>query len=169
MPLKIKKPIARFLHGQVTQRIKLLESALLEIHDLDNRMKMELLALNALANPNEDEFCEEDYMTYSSADKLLKGHQDVADSNCDIKYELVDLDDDFADYEASINRIDEQIQSIDFHRSQSCLMMNDQNHLSSTMQTFNFLTGLINDQSLKLTSNVNAISRFPVDIDNASK
>lgn len=70
MSVKIKKSVARFLSHQVAHRIKLLESALLEIHDLDNRMKMELLALNTLANPNDDEFCEEDCMTYMSAEDV---------------------------------------------------------------------------------------------------
>ncbi|CAI2722473.1 unnamed protein product [Schistosoma spindalis] len=150
MSVKIKKSVARFLNHQVAHRIKLLESALLEIHDLDNRMKMELLALNTLANPNDDEFCEEDCMTYMSAEEeLLKSHGNFDDSNCDVKYELVDLNDDVTAYEASINKIDEQIQSIDVHQPQSCYT---KGRKISALNTFDFLTGLINDRSLKLTS-----------------
>ncbi|CAH8429949.1 unnamed protein product [Schistosoma bovis] len=161
MSVKIKKSVARFLSHQVAHRIKLLESALLEIHDLDNRMKMELLALNTLANPNDDEFCEEDCMTYMSAeDELLKSHENFEDSNCDVKYELVDLNDDVTAYEASVNKVDEQIQSIDVHQSHSCFT---KGRNISTLKTFDFLTGLINDRSLELTS------CLPVDIDHCSE
>ncbi|KAH8855926.1 hypothetical protein KSF78_0002198 [Schistosoma japonicum] len=132
-------------------RIKLLESALLEIHDLDNRMKMELLALNTLASPN-DEFCEEDCMTFISTDTKT------------VKYELVDLNDDVADYEASIDKIDKEIQLIDFHQSQSYI---PKSHVNvSTLQTFNYRT----DHSLRLSSNVhNNASCLPVDIDFSSE
>uniref|UniRef100_A0A095AIL1 Uncharacterized protein n=1 Tax=Schistosoma haematobium TaxID=6185 RepID=A0A095AIL1_SCHHA len=113
-------------------------------------MKMELLALNTLANPNDDEFCEEDCMTYMSAeDELLKSHENFEDSNCDVKYELVDLNDDVTAYEASINKVDEQIQPIDVHQSHSCFT---KGRNISTLKTFDFLTGLINDRSLGLTS-----------------
>ncbi|CAH8429482.1 unnamed protein product [Schistosoma rodhaini] len=111
---------------------------------------MELLALNTLANPNDDEFCEEDCMTYVSAeDELLKSHENFNDSNCGVNYELVDLNDDVTAYEASINKIDEQIQSIDVRKSKSCFTKGQN---ISTLKTFDFLTGLINDRSLKLTS-----------------
>ncbi|CAH8428952.1 unnamed protein product [Heterobilharzia americana] len=173
MPIRIPKHIARFLSHQVAQRIKLLESALLEIHDLDNRMKMELLALNNLAEPNDDESCENVNSPASVVEQeLLKCPEDVHDQDCDAKYELVDLNDDVAGYEASINLIDKEIESIDIDPL-SCYIevskstMNDDN--LSTFQTLNFLSGLINDQSLRLTSNAPKItSHQPVDIDHAS-
>ncbi|KAH8855936.1 hypothetical protein KSF78_0002202 [Schistosoma japonicum] len=164
MPFRIKKPVARFLSHEVSQRIKLLESALLEIHDLDNRMKMELLALNTLASPN-DEFCEEDCMTFiSTEDDFRKRYVQADNSNCSVKYELVDLNDDVADYEASIDKIDKEIQLIDFHQSQSYI---PKSHFNvSTLQTFNYRT----DHSLRLSSNVhNNASCLPVDIDFSSE
>ncbi|KAK4473337.1 hypothetical protein MN116_004498 [Schistosoma mekongi] len=132
MPLRIKKPVARFLSNEVSQRIKLLESALLEIHDLDNRMKMELLALNTLASPN-DEFCEVDCTTFVSAeDEFRRRHVQADNSNSSVKYELVDLNDAVADYEASIDKIDKEIQSIDFHQSQSYFPKSHDNHSSQS-------------------------------------
>ena len=48
MPVRIPKTVAKYLNHQVGLRLGLLEKALLELHDLDNRMKMELLALTSM-------------------------------------------------------------------------------------------------------------------------
>ncbi|KAG5441867.1 hypothetical protein CSKR_106313 [Clonorchis sinensis] len=54
MPIRVPRHIARFLAERIKARRKLLESALLELHDIDNRLKMELLSLTSLVDADMD-------------------------------------------------------------------------------------------------------------------
>ncbi|KER28037.1 hypothetical protein X801_08779 [Opisthorchis viverrini] len=54
MPIRVPRHIARFLAERIKARRKLLESALLELHDIDNRLKMEFLSLTSLVDADID-------------------------------------------------------------------------------------------------------------------
>ncbi|CAH8824054.1 unnamed protein product [Trichobilharzia szidati] len=163
MPVKVPKPIAKYLSEQVAHRIKILEAALIEIHDLDNRMKMELLSLNSLAESNGTEI-DEVQLTHKSLtnEELLDRPMHIHNNDDDDgKYEVVNLN-EIADYEASINIIDKEIKSTSISpsslrtlRTQNDTLDDDHddndynnNGNHSNGQKFNYLSGLINNHLL---------------------
>nr|CAH8822297.1 unnamed protein product [Trichobilharzia regenti] len=175
MPVKVPKPIARYLSEQVAYRIKILEAALIEIHDLDNRMKMELLSLNSLAESHGTEIDEVQMIHQSlNNEELLNLSRHINNDDNDEEYEVVNLN-EIDDYEASINIIDKEIKSNNFSSSslrtsstQNATLDNNNNGNHSNGQKFNYLPDLINDHLLNSIPKQHRIMPFlPVDIDNS--
>lgn len=65
MPVRVPKHVAKYLNNQLNQRIKFLETALLELYDIDNRLKMEFLSLNAMLDCDDEILDIDDDLTHN--------------------------------------------------------------------------------------------------------
>ncbi|CAH8506911.1 unnamed protein product [Dicrocoelium dendriticum] len=175
MPLRLSRTVARFLIEKIRDRLKLLESLLLELHDVDNRLKMELLSLTSLADADlvDSDLDEDD--EFPIPFNLINEAANHVDAPHDFSpYHLIDLDqvwepeereriysdimaadadnlDGFVTLEGHPNvgteeDGDDDDGDVDAKQGDAALQLP-----GSTSQAVNFLSGLLNDSSLNFS------------------
>ncbi|KAF8570222.1 hypothetical protein P879_05675 [Paragonimus westermani] len=174
MPIRVPRHVARFLIEKIAVRLKLLETALLELHDIDNRLKMELLSLTSLVDADIENLELDDesdlFAPFTPQDTDTVGHKRTCNFS---PYELVDLDDVLVPTEwnefdsdlflerseryANSKDADNQTLKLCTRSSGSASPDRQPGLLRKASQTVNFLAGLINDSSLKM----NQIMPYP--------
>ncbi|KAF7233800.1 hypothetical protein EG68_12458 [Paragonimus skrjabini miyazakii] len=171
MPIRVSRHVARFLSEKIAVRLKLLETALLELHDIDNRLKMELLSLTSLVDADIENLDLDEDETDLFAPYTPQGADTVSHKRTSnfSPYELVDLDDvivlnewnEFdsdmflgrAERYANIDGADNETLNL-CTRSISASSGHELRLPGKASQTVNFLAGLINDSSLKMSQTV---------------
>ncbi|CAL8105978.1 unnamed protein product [Calicophoron daubneyi] len=96
MPVRVSRHVGRFLLRRIDQKRKLLEYALLELHDIENRLKMELLSLNTMAGADvaDAEWDDDEPQMLSELDNSQDQLQNLMKLSDISPYELVDLNEE---------------------------------------------------------------------------